>query len=389
MPDYEGSIAELRQRLESRVAQRGTGSFARFDALFTSDETSGRMELAGGLRLAAMEGGGFCTTAASTVGMNLIEFLRDPRAPDSPRGLDGRTNFVDVRGASRSDLLAVQLAGVAAALDDLVGAMAEAAGGSASAQFSLRQVEVNRDLSVPDARRVAHALKHAPNPWYRVSESRHYAPHADLSLDGNDVTVTWSADAADLPVRFKFYAKRPDRLRTEVCFDNAAAVAATLSGGRRARANPAADDGAELAGLLRYLAAACVPYLDAMGDHVAAVTAPQVGPLELMAALAPLLQVTAPPPPGRPGRPAGARTRAEALDALFHLLEAGRFDASALHTNTTARKALNRIAAEGGLLAESRGRAALFTIPPSMLDARRALAGSLWPRGGTPRDGER
>jgi len=385
LPDYRGGVAALRRTLEANLANGGTGTFAPFDCAFTCGETNGLMRLRGGLRLAPF-GEGVCTTSESSVEVNLIEFLRDALAPGSPRGLDGGLNFVDVPGAARGGLLARQLAALAEALDDLVAAVSGGAGCAATAEFTLRQVEFNRDLPVPDARRLAHSLKHAPNPWQRVARARHYAPHPDLSLDGNDVTVTWPADANDLPMRLKFYAKRADRLRVEVCFDKSAAVAATLGGGRRI---PSAADGAALAALLGSLAAACDPLLDAMEAHVAAVSGPQAGALELIVALAPLLRATAAPPVGRPGPRVGDAARDQALDALFHLLEVGRFDASALRTNGTVRKALHRIAVEGGLLAESRGRAALYTVPPGMSAARRLLAASLWPRAGADGAGER
>jgi hypothetical protein len=375
LPGYAGGVAALRGALAAALARGGTGSFAPFHCEFTCRETGGRMQLHGGLRLAAAGGGGFCTTSESSVEMNPLLFLRDAVARDSPAGLDGRFNFVDVPGVARGDLLARQLRAVAVALDDLVTEVSEAAGCPAAAQFTLRQVEVNRDIPVADARRLAHSLKHAPNPWYRIARARHYVPHADASLDGNDVTLTWPSDAGEFPTRLKYYAKRPDRLRVEVCFDKSAAVAATLNVGRRI---PSAADGAGLAALLGSLAAACVPLLDAMEAHAAAVSGPQAGALELMVALAPLLRVTAPPPAGRPGPRPSESTRRDAQDALFHLLEAGRFDASALRTNSTVRNALRRVAEEGGLLAESRGRAALYTVLPSMTGARRALAGSLW-----------
>jgi hypothetical protein len=269
-------------------------------------------------------------------------------------------------------------------LDDLIAAIADTAGCPTSVKFTLRQVEINRDLPVADARGVAHGLKHAPNPWYRISTTRHCVPHPDLKLDGNDVTVTWPADAKDLPKRFKFYAKRPDRLRTEVCLDSPDAVAAMLAGGR-VSTPPQASNGSELAQLLSFLVTACVPYLDAMEDHVPAVSGPRAGPLELMATLAPLLRLTVPPPPSRPGRPRSDSTKRDAENALFHLLEVGRFAAPGRGGNKAVREALDCTVKEGGLLADRKGMTPLYTVPPRMLAARLALSRSLWPdsvRGG-------
>jgi hypothetical protein len=50
-----------------------------------------------------------------------------------------------------------------------------------------------------------------------------------------------------------------------------------------------------------------------------------------------------------------------------------------LHANSTVRKALDRIVAERGLLAESRGRAPLYTVPSSFAGARDAMRRALWP----------
>ncbi len=346
------------------------------------------MRLRGGVRLAPLAGGGVCTTSASAVEMNLLEFLRSAVAPDSAMGLDGGENFVDLPAVPRGEHLCRQLDAVSRALDEFVALASDAAGCRASVTLTLRQVEFNRDLPVADARRLAHGLKHAPNPWYRVSRARHYVPHADLELSGNDVTVTWPADARDLAARLKFYAKRPDRLRIEMCLDSSAAVAHRLSRGARRSVVGAAADGAGLAGMLRSLAAACEPFLDAMEAHVAAVSGPQAGVLGLLSSLAPLLRASAAPAAGRPGRRAGATTRRDAEDALFHLLELGRFDASALRTNGTVRKALRRLREEGALGADSLGRAALYTVPLGMTAARLALAGSLWPDRGIVAWGE-
>jgi len=149
-------------------------------------------------------------------------------------------------------------------------------------------------------------------------------------------------------------------------------------------ATTAATGGAGVSERLAVLAKAAVSLLDAMAAHVARLDEPQLGVLDLLVALAPLLRSAARPPAGpAPGRAGGPRPTG---DALFLLLDLGRYDASGLRTNSTVRKALDRIAAEGGLLTESRGRAPLYTVPSRFSEARRALARALWP--GRPVHGE-
>jgi len=154
-----------------------------------------------------------------------------------------------------------------------------------------------------------------------------------------------------------------------------------LGAGRGAPAwpNGPATDGSGLAEHLEILARATLPLLDAMAAHAARLDAPQLQVIDLIVALAPLTRAAALPPRRRPGPRPGAQTQADVKSALYHLLVLGRFDASGLPTNSTVRKALDRIASEGGLLAESLGRAPLYTVPPSFAAARAAVRLALWP----------
>lgn len=323
------------------------------------------LALSGSLTLSPTREGGVRATSASVLRLNPLEFLRGQVAPVAGPGLDGGQNVVGPPEEDRPLLLGLQLLTVR----DLVDAFLAAA-------LRLRQAELCRDLWRERAPQLAHALAREPNPWTRVGRVRPYAAAPETEADGNYVTVTWRGDVAAAPTRMKFYAKRADLLRTEVCYDNPAAI--RQAGG--ARSSDPAVDGAGLAARLLALAEATVPALDAMAAHVAAAGGPQLGALDLLVALAPLLRSAASPPAGRAGARSGAATHAAVRDALYHLLEHGRYDASALRTNSTVRKALDRAVADGGLRAESRGRAALYSLPPDRAEARLALRRALWPQ---------
>ncbi len=243
----------------------------------------------------------------------------------------------------------------------------------------MRAAELNRDLVRTDAVEIAHRLLGEANPWYRVGWGRDYRDAADPEHDGNYATVTWPNDRADAPIRMKFYVKTVDLLRTEVCFDNPEAVLLCASQGVETWPDGPASGGAGIFERLAILARATLPLLDAMSVQVARLDAPQREVLDLIVALAPLLRAGAVPPPGRAGARPGARTQADVKDILFLLLVFGRYDASGLHANSTVRKALDRIVAEGGLLAESRGRAPLYSVPSSFAGARGAMLRALSP----------
>ncbi|OJY74344.1 MAG: hypothetical protein BGP12_20285 [Rhodospirillales bacterium 70-18] len=333
--------------------------------------------LSGRLKLSAAKKSGVRAISASVLRLNPLEFLRSQVTPVGGPGLGGGGgNVVGPPEEDRPLLLGLQLLTVSDLVDAFLAAVARAAGSPARARLSPRQAELCRDLWRDDAPKLAHALAGGSNPWTRVGRVRHYAAAPDTERDGNFVTVTWQGDVADAPTRMKFYAKRADLLRTEVCYDNAAAIRAAGAG---LSSQPAAD-GAGLAARLLALAEATVPVLDAMAAHVAEAGRPQLGALDLLVALAPLLRSAAPPPAGRAGARPGEATHAAVRDALYHLLEHGRYDASALRTNSTVRKALGRAVAEGGLRAESRGRAALYSLLPDQADARRVLRLALWPQ---------
>jgi hypothetical protein len=196
------------------------------------------------------------------------------------------------------------------------------------------------------------------------------------------VTVTWRNDRADAPIRMKFYAKTAELLRTEICLDKREAVLEFVRVAKIDWPTDPASNGIGVASQLSILARAAVPLLDAMSAHVALLDAPQREVLDLMIALAPLMRAAAPPPPRREGGRPGEQTQADAREALYRLLALGRCDASGLKSNSTVRIALRRIAAEGGLIAASRGRAPLYTVLPSFAGARDALRRALWPDGG-------
>jgi hypothetical protein len=366
------------------IVEAGGATFAKVRFEWTCPLADVRLGLHGRLKLVQTADGGVCATAASELFVNPLEFLNAQTAPVAPPGLDGRTNLVGPADHDRARLLALQLRTVAGIIDSFLGAIAAAAGSEVDARLTLYQVELNRDVVREGAPQLAHALRAESNPWHRVGRARHYAAHPDTETRANYVTVTWPNDAKDVPTRMKFYAKTAELLRTELCYDKPASVALALNGGARAAANPSAADGAGLAELLRRLALASLPLLDAMRAHVAALAGPQAEVLDLIVALAPLLRVTAPPPPGRPGARPGPSTKQDARYALYCLLELGRCDASALPGDGTVRRALDKIVAEKGLLSEGLGRAALYTVPPGMSAARRSLARALWPAARVP-----
>jgi hypothetical protein len=298
--------------------------------------------------------------------------------PDCGVGLDGALNVVGPPEEDRPRLLGLQLATVAGILDAFLQACAAASGSPVSMKLWVRAAEMNRDLVCAGAAEIAHRLVGEANPWHRVGWVRHYRAAADAAHEGNYATVTWPNDRDDAPIRMKFYAKTADLLRTEVCFDNREAVRLGATHGAEAWPDGPATNGAGVADRLAILARATLPMLDAMSAHVARLNAPQREVLDLIVALAPLLRAGALPPPGRAGARPGARTQADVKDVLYLLLVLGRFDASGLRTNSTVRKALDRIVAEGGLLAESHGRAPLYTVPPNFAGARGALHRALW-----------
>jgi hypothetical protein len=377
-------LSTLRARLvEAGVVTSGARAWDNVSFRWRCPRSGKMLVLEGALRLAPVGAGFVMATSASVLRLNPLAFLREQVAPVCAPGLDGRPNVVGGPEGDRPLLLGLQLLTVSDLLDAFLAQAEVAAGSPVSARLLLRRVELNRDLLRPGAAAVAHGIAREPNPWFRVGSARSYAPGPGLETEGNYVTVTWHHDARDTPIRMKFYAKAGDLLRTEVCYDNAHAIRHTVNGGRSGSPVPPADGGAGLAAQLRGLAELTVPALDAMAAHAAAVDGPQKDALDLVVALAPLLRVGAPRPPGRAGRPAEAATQAAARDVLYHLVELGRYDASALRTNGTVRKALDRIAREGGLVMESRGRSALYTVPPDRAAARQAMRRAFWPEDGT------
>lgn len=383
-----GGAAGLRARLAAaRLLGANDDKWAKVTFRWTCPNSGEHLWLDGSLTLTEGANGAVFAAGSSRLDISLLRLLREQVTHDCGAGLDGGAlNVVGPPEGDRPHLLGLQLATVSGLLDAFLLACAAASGSPVSAKLWIRAVELNRDLLRADAAGIAHRLAGETNPWHRVGWVRHYHDDADTAHDGNYVTVTWPNDRADAPIRMKFYAKTAELLRTEVCCDNREAV--RLCAGRGAEAWPdgPATGGAGVAERLAILARATLPLLDAMSAHVARLDAPQREVLALIVALAPLLRAGALPPPRRAGARPGAQTQADVKDVLYHLLALGRFDASGLRTNSTVRKALNRIVAEGGLLAESLGRAPLYAVPPSYSAARGAMRRALWPdRTGEPR----
>jgi hypothetical protein len=375
-----GGAPSLRARLaDAGLIAAGSGPYASVAFAWTCPHSGEPVDLGGALRFVEGSQGAVVTVGSSHLDLNPLRMLRAQVEHGCGPGLDGGLNVVGPADNDRPHLLGLQLVTVAGLVDAFLAACALASGSSVSAEMWVRAAELNRDLSRAGAPAIARRLAREPNPWHRVGWARHHAAEPDPRHDGNYATVTWPNDRKDAPIRMKFYAKTDALLRTEVCYDNRNAV--SVAAGRCDLAWPAgaAVDGAGVAERLRVLAHASVPLLDAMETHVGHLAEPQREVLDLMVALAPLLRSAAPPPPRRPGPRPRARTKDEVRDALMHLLDMGRFDASALLANGTVRKALDRIVAEGGLLRVSMGRPILYTVPPRFLAAREALSGLLWP----------
>ena len=378
--DFAGGVREVRNLLSrAGLVKPGAGGQAEVTFEWCCPLTGAMLGLAGKLTLTDGPDGSVLAKGGSRLEVNLLRGLRDQVETKCGPGLDGASNVVGMLEDLRPHLLAIQLETIAGLLNAFRDACEDASGSDISMDLWVRAVEFNRDLPRADAVEVAHRLAGECNPWHRAGWSRQYRNEADLGHDGNYAVVTWPNDRADAPIRMKFYAKLRDLLRIEVCLDNREAVLLCASQGDVAWPGGPATEGEGVAERLAILAAAVQPLLDVMATHVGRLDAPQREVLDLLAALAPLLRCSAPPPPRRPGARPTESTRLAARDALYHLLALGRFDASGLQSNSTVRKALHRIAAEGGLQAESRGRAALYTMLPSFAVARRALFRSMWP----------
>ncbi len=370
----------LRERLAAEGIIGGAQAWTS-EITFKSAATASQppLSVGGRLSLSASPAGSVTAGGQTRLDLNMLGLLRDQIGAAPGPTLDGRRNVLGRVEAERPPLLRVQLATAADLVEQFRRACERAACSQVEMQLWARAAELNRDLPRRAAVDLAHRLANEPSPWHRVSWARHYAAPADLHVDGHCVTVTWRNDREDAPVRMKFYAKTPDLLRVEVCFDNREAVRLGLGWGGQARSDGDCADGPALASALEALARGAAPLLDAMEAHVARLDEPQRTVLELLAALAPLMRAGASPPRRRPGPRPSDRTRAEVQGALYYLLVLGRYDASGLRSNGTVRIALRRIADEGGLLREPRGRAALFTVPPWFSDERAALARALFP----------
>jgi hypothetical protein len=326
---------------------------------WTCPHSQATLWLAGALALMDRADGSILAGGASKLDVSL---LHEQVSHECGPTIDGGLNVVGPPEEDRPQLLGLQLATVSGLLDAFLQACEAVSGSKVFMELWVRAAEVKRDLPRADAAEIAHRLVGEANPWHRMGWARHYRGTPDSAHDGNYATVTWPNDRDDAPIRMKFCAKTADLLRTEVCFDNREAV--RLCAGRGAPAWPdgPATDGSGVAERLEILARATLPLLDVMAAHAARLDAPQLQVIDLIVALAPLMRAAALPPPRRPGARPGARTQADVKSALYHLLVLGRFDASGLRSDSTVRKALDRIANEGGLLAESLGRAPLYTV---------------------------
>lgn len=374
-------IPELCRRLSGAgIISPGGGAPFRLAYTWRCPRSGADLPLGGALDLVAGSGGVIRAARRSKFEVGLLRLLRSQVVPVCELGLDGRENVVGPPEGDRASLLRIQLLTVSDLLDAFRGACASAAGCPVAMEVSVRAAEVNRDLPRDGAPDLARRLAREPSPWHRVSRVRHYRGAPATELDGNFVTVTWPNDNSSAPIRMKFYAKTAGLLRTEVCFDNPKAVELGSGWGDAPWPTAPATDGRGVAVRLEILARATLGRLDDMAAHVARLGAARLGVLDLMVALAPLMRSAAPPPPGRPGARPGSRTRGDVGYALYQLLTCGRFDASCVRSNSTVRKALDRIAGEGGLRAESRGRAPLFTVPAEFAEAREALSAAIWPR---------
>jgi hypothetical protein len=382
---FEGPPAESHEAVSRRLAEAGiVRPGRRFDDVVFewACPVSGEILRLGGAMKVISAGGAVVTRGGSGLDVNLLHLLRTQLGTECPVGLDGGVNVVGPPEEDRTNLLGLQLDTVAGLIDAFLDACSLAAAAPVAASFWVSKAEFNRDLVRPGAPDLGRRLAAEPNPWHSVGRVRAYAASPGTELDGNLLTSTWFNDRADARIRHKFYAKTEGLLRTEVCYDSGEAVAlgARLAGVAWPKGPEAG--GAGVAGRLGLLAVASAPALDAMAAHLARLGEPELGLHELLAALAPLFRASAPPPPRRGGgRPCGD-TREAAGEALRCLLSVGRFDASALRSNGTVRKALHRLAGEGVLLREGRGRAPLFVLPPAFARARAALWGAFWPGAG-------
>jgi hypothetical protein len=373
-----GEIGALRSAL-ARAGVVGPGGRARSDAAFgrTCPYSGAPVSLGVHLTLVSGAGGVAVTGGGSRLGVNPLLLLRAQVEPVCGRGLDGGLNVVGPPAEDRPRLLGLHLATVSWLVDAFLAACAAAS--PVSAEFWVGKAELNRDLPRAHAPELAHRIAADPGPLHGAVGVRHYSGAPDTALDRNYVTVTWRNDNAAAPVRRKFYAKTEDLLRIEVCFDNREAVLLGVRWASLDWPDGAAVDGAGVANRLGVLALASAPLLDEMLAHVARLDEPMLETLDLLVALAPLTKAAATPPGRRAGGRPAEGTKAQVREVLYHLLAVGRFDASALKTDGTARKALRQIAGEGGLLAGSRDRAPLYTLPLRFSDARAALRRAIWP----------
>jgi hypothetical protein len=308
--------------------------------------------------------------------LNPLSFLRAQVDHDCPVGLDGNGNVVGPPEEDRAHLLGLQLETVAGILDAFVAACALAVGRGLAPRFRVRSAELNRDLVRGAAPELARRIAGTPSHWFGRSDAAYYPARHGREVDGNLAVATWRNGRRDAPVHYKFYAKTEGLLRVEVALANRRAV--VLFGGGAEQQGPAAGGG-ELARCLGALAVNACPLLTDMAAHVGRFQAPSGGVLDLLAALAPLLSMSAPPPPRKPGGRAGAVTREYARRAVAALLQLGRFDASEVPSNNQLRKKLREMAGYGGLLADARGRAPVYALPPHLAEARGPLAGALVP----------
>ncbi len=328
----------------------------------------------GGRLMRAASGTSCLATSGSVLRLNPLSYLRSQVDHDGARSLDGGDNLVGPADADRRHLLGLQLLTVGGLVDSFVAACSEAAGERLVPRLFVRSAELCRDVLAEDAPALARAIAGAAGPWFADSKATWRAGDREVGFEGNLATATWRNGRTDAVARHKFYAKTNSLLRHELSLDGGAAVA--LFGWDGAPLG-AAGSGRELCDRLGHLAMRAQPVLDDMAAWSRGFSAPPCGSLQLMAALAPLLRLSAPPPRRRSGGRPLSRTLQHGRAALAALLSAGRFDASSVPTDSHVRKTLRQLATEGVLVHEPRSRAPIFALCQGLLGARLPVAQAL------------